>query len=175
MFSSFKLSNFFLQPWVGVTSAERVICIKAQIQRHFWTLTEAIQVFLVCSGWTKRNSKASTAPAGFNVSSSPQPCLHVLIANLTGFEDTGVSLPELTLSEVEWVLALVSESNCVWGIFPSGEKGKMWRSKELNKNKSFLFFLFHSVIANYRLTRLLLKQYKRCVCVCGGIKTWRKH
>lgn len=98
-----------------------------------------------------------------SVSSSPCPRPHLLIAKLAGCEDTSRGSPSVNaLSEAEWVLALGSEANCVASrLNTSGQKGKTARSS--TKTSLSCFFLFFSVITNYKLKKRKKNKNSNCI------------
>lgn len=67
------------------------------------------------------------------------------------------NVPTLSLSLESLDSAISSESNCVWGIIPSGKSAKC----EWNRNKSLLFFWFLSLLTNYTLTRRLFNKVQK--------------
>lgn len=157
-------------PAVGVTSVES--------DTYQSTETKAFEHFekppgsLLCSARKKKNTKTSTTPTGFSVSSLPRTRLLLLIASLAGCKYTGMSLQELTLSEVKWVWIRHSALNQIAceASSPQGKKGKE-RSMELKKNMSFWFFFDSSqwsLITNWQ--RLLIKKVQK-----EKENTWKNH
>lgn len=122
--------------------------LRAMYQKHrdngLWTLLEAAQV-LLCSGWQKEAVRHQQHPQEFSASFFPQTRRLLLIANVAGCKYTGLSIQELTLSEVKWVWIRLSALNQIAceASSPQGRRGRR-REKRGAKQKHVLLVIFDS-------------------------------
>lgn len=173
--SCFVYASTRFKPFIGVTFAENDV-YQSTDTKALNTYGSRLGVCCVLDISTrKRNETEKKAPRhqrhpeDFSVSSFPRTRRLFMNSTFHRLPVWGHESPRVNIawSQVSLDAALSSESSCVWGIFPSGEKGKTERSS--TKTSLSCFFGFLSVITNYRLTRLLLKSTKR------EKKTWKKH